>query len=295
MTDEKADNMAEMYGLKMAGMLEKALKSVIEPVLMDVFRSASGRELEKKLESFQDTCLFQNEDIAEHFAHIYLEEIASQNVVKGFIIDRVRFIQQVLGSQRISNETFIDIGDPDGIFIKSLGKTGYSANISEMGVRNIYRKGTEAIRCDTEHLPFKDNSIDNILFFEIMEHLPNPVTALRELHRVSGISVILSIPYVSKTTIHRYNYRPDWPVFEHHIFEFDHEDFIKIVSHAGFSVERHVVCDVMRPVTLKEHCAFLLWDLIQYFRKDPEYSTISGDLYMGCFKKFSIYYLIKNT
>lgn len=275
--------------------LEKSLKTVIESMLRDVFRSTSGRALGKKLGTFQDREVFLNEDMAEHFAHIYLEEIASQNVVKGFIIDRIQFIQQVLGKQRIFDETFVDIGDPDGIFIKALGKSGYSANISEIGVRNIYRKGTEAIRCDAERLPLKDNAIDNILFFEIFEHLPNPIEGLKELHRVSRKSVILSIPYVSKTTIHRFNYHPDWPIYEHHIFEFNHEDFEKIVSHAGFSVGYHTVAEVLNPVTTKERFAFILWDLIHYFRKDPEYQTIHRDLYMGCFRKFSIYYLIKNA
>lgn len=265
------------------------------PLLQDVFRSASGRYLEQKLQSFDNPEVFRNEDMAEHFAHIYLEDIASQNVVKGFIIDRIQFIESSLGKERVLNETFIDIGDPDGIFIKALKKTGLSANISEMGVKNIHKKGLEAIQCDTEHLPFKNNSVDNILFFEIFEHIPNPVDGLKELNRVSGKSVILSIPYVSKTTIHRYRYVPDWPVFEHHIFELDDEDFRKIVTHAGFSVRDHTVVEVLKPATVKEYFGFMLWDMINIFRNDPEYHSIHRDLYLGCFKKFSIYYLSKNT
>jgi SAM-dependent methyltransferase len=271
------------------------IKGWIGPLLQDVFRSTSGRYLDRKLHSFENIEIFNNEDMAEHFAHMYLEEIASQNVVKGFIIDRIQFFETILGKERISKETFIDIGDPDGIFIKALKKTGFSANISDIGVRKIYKKGIESIRCDAEHLPFIDNAIDNILFFEIFEHLPNPIAGLKELHRVAGKSVILSIPFVSKTTIHQYRYNPDWPIFEHHIFELDDDDFRKIISHAGFSVGHHTMAEVLKPATLKEHIAFFLWDLVYYIRKDPEYQIIHKDLYLGCFKKFSIYYLIKNT
>jgi hypothetical protein len=268
-------------------------KKWISTLLHDVFRSTSDRYLHRKLQSFDNKEVFDNEDMAEHFAHMYLEEIASQNVVKGFIIDRIQFIEQVLGKERISKDTFIDIGDPDGIFIKGLNKTGFSANISEIGVSNVHKKGIEAIRCDAEHLPFKKDSIDNILFFEIFEHLPNPIEGLKELHWVAGKSVILSIPFVSKTTIHPFRYNPDWPIFEHHIFELDDDDFRKIVTHAGFSVGHHIVVQVLKPATLKEYIGFYLWDLIHYFRKDPEYQTIHRDLYVGCFKKFSVYYLIK--
>jgi len=270
------------------------MKMIIEPLLQDAFRSTSGRYLQEKLEAFSRKEVFHNEDMAEHFAHIYLKEIASQNVVQGFIIERIQFIEAVLGKETIENETFIDIGDPDGIFIKAMNKTGFSANISEIGVKNIHKKGIESIRCDAEHLPFKDASIDNVLFFEIFEHLPNPIEGLKELHRVSGRSVILSIPWVSKTTIHRYNYSPDWPIFEHHIFELDDKDFRKIASHARFSVKHHRIAEVLVPATVKEKLAYLIWDLIHIVRKDPEYQSIHCDLYLGCFKKFSIYHLTKN-
>lgn len=270
------------------------MKKLVESVFRDAFRSTSGRFLHEKLDSFDNKKVFYQEDMAEHFAHIILEEIASQNVVQGFIIERIQFIESVIGKDRINQDTFIDIGDPDGMFIKALGKEGFSANISETGVKNIHQKGIESIRCDTEHLPFKDGSVDHVLFFEIFEHIPNPIMGLKELHRIAGKSVILSIPFVSETTIHRYNYCPDWPIFEHHIFEFGDTDFRRIVSHANFTVGRHQVVEVLVPKTMKERLVFLAWNLIHYIRKDPEYQTIHKDLYMGCFKKFSIYYLIKN-
>jgi len=273
----------------------QGLQERLRALLHEAFTSTSRRYLDKKLRSFSNKDVFENEDMAEHFAHIILEDAASQNVVQGFIIDRVQFIESVLGRENIKNETFIDIGDPDGMFIKALGKDGLSANISEIGVRNIHKKGIESIQCDAENLPFKDESIDNVLFFEIFEHLQNPISGLKELNRIAKKSVILSIPAVSKTTIHRYNYQPDWPVFEHHIFELDDTDFKKIVSHAGFSVAQHRVAEVLVPRTLKERVAFLLWDLINIVRKDPEYQSIHRDLYLGCFKRFSIYYLVKNS
>lgn len=271
------------------------MKDRVNRSILDVFRSTSQRFLDDKMKVFDQQDIFINEDMAEHFAHQYLPDTASQNVVQGFIISRIKFITASLGPEQVSEDSFIDIGDSDGIFIKALGKNQLSANISETGVKNIYKKGIGVIRCDAEHLPLKNKSIDHILFFEIFEHLPNPVSALKEINRVAAKSVILSIPFVSKTNIHQYNYNPKWPVFEHHIFEFDDEDFRKIISHAGFDVCHYEIVTVLAPSSLKEHGVFLLWQIIGLIRKDLEYGRNHNDLFAGCFRKFSIYHLTKQA
>ncbi|NIO20358.1 MAG: methyltransferase domain-containing protein [Candidatus Aenigmarchaeota archaeon] len=50
---------------------------------------------------------------------------------------------------------------------------------------------------DIKRLPFKNNSYDAVLAFEILEHLPweEVDKALKELHRVTKKYVIISIPY----------------------------------------------------------------------------------------------------
>ncbi len=269
------------------------LRCLVSHAIQQTFLSATTRALQRKETGFSKSHLFAGTDLAEHFAQMYLPDVASQNVVKGFIIDRIQFIEHALGKNRIEQDTFIDIGDPDGIFIKAFGKNQLSANISEMAVKNVRSKGLEVLQCDAEHLPFKACSFDHILYFEILEHLNNPIGALAELHRVAARSVFVSIPFVSRTNILQYRYNPDWPVFEHHVFEFDDEDFRNIVTHAGFRIERSLIIDVMRPKTIRERMVFLLWDLIQMVRKDPQYKDNRKDLFAGCFRKFSIYFLVK--
>jgi hypothetical protein len=269
------------------------LRWLVGHMIQQTFLSATTRALQQKEAGFSKSEIFTGTDLAEHFAHMYLPDVASQNVVKGFIIDRIRFIEQVLGEERIRQDTFIDIGDPDGIFLMAFKKTRLSANISDAAVRNVRSKGLEVLQCDAEHLPFKACSFDHILYFEILEHLKNPIGALAELHRVAERSVFVSIPFVSRTNILQYRYNPDWPVFEHHVFEFDDEDFRNIITHAGFRVDRSLTIDVMRPETIRERMVFLLWDLVQMVRKDPQYKDNRKDLFAGCFRKFSIYSLVK--
>ena len=277
-------------------LIKKSMKQMgITPstLFRNVFRTNSARVLQRKLSSFNKKYIFENEDMSKHFAHEEIQEIASQNVVKGFIIDRIELIEKTLA---IKNDTFIDIGDSDGIFIKALDKTGISANMSEVAVSNIYKKGIRAIRCDAEHLPLKTSSVDHILFFEIFEHLPNPISTLHELHRVCRKSAFLSIPYVSRTNIHKYNYNPSWRIYEHHIFEFDDADFRKIVSHSKFSIDNFEVAEVIDGGggNLTERCVFWIWRVLMVFNKDAEYRNNLNDLFCGCFKKFSIYHLVKD-
>lgn len=269
------------------------IRSFVTNQLLDAFRSTTRRSLEKKETGFLQSDLFAQEDLADHFAHTHIPEIASQNVIKGFIIDRIRFIDDVLGHEQIQKDTFADIGDPDGIFLKSFQKDQLSANISKVAVSNVRSRGIEALRCDAEHLPFKTGSIDHILYFEILEHLKNPICALAELHRVAAKSVFISIPFVSRTNILPAQYDPDRPDFEHHVFEFDDEDFRNVVTHAGFRVEHSLKVHVMRTETIRERIIFSLWDLFHLFQKDPIYKDNIHDLYLGCFRKFSIYYLVK--
>jgi ubiquinone/menaquinone biosynthesis C-methylase UbiE len=47
---------------------------------------------------------------------------------------------------------------------------------------------------DATQLPFADASIDLVVALEVLEHVPNPERALRELVRVSRGTVVVSVP-----------------------------------------------------------------------------------------------------
>jgi len=274
-----------------------SIKKVFLKYFQNVFESNSQSLMLKKWNKFNRKHIFEDEDLSKHFAHIETENKSQQNVLKSFIIDRINFINNNLSKKELEADTFCDMGDSDGIFLKSLGKNHLSINRSEIALKNIRKKGINGIICDIDSLPLKNGSIDHILIFETFEHLPNPIKTLQDLYRICNKSIFLSIPYVSKTNIHRYGYGPSsWPIYEHHIFEFDNEDFRKIVSHTEFrikNIEFVEVLDMGR--NIKEKIGFALWEFSRHFYKTEEYKNNENDLYLGCFKKFSIYHLIKET
>ncbi len=47
---------------------------------------------------------------------------------------------------------------------------------------------------DATRLPFTDGSIDLVVGLEVMEHIPNPENALREIARVCRHATVLSVP-----------------------------------------------------------------------------------------------------
>ncbi len=56
-------------------------------------------------------------------------------------------------------------------------------------------KHTPLAQADIHRLPFPDNSFDLAYSLEVLEHLPDSSPGLRELARVSGDYILLSVPH----------------------------------------------------------------------------------------------------
>ncbi len=267
----------------MLATMRNLIRSKLNNLALNARRENAERILNRRIASFSKKDIFDKEDMSAHFADEEITDVGLQKVVMSFIIARINFIETVLSQDEIVASTFADLGDSSGIFLKAFSKPGISVNVAEEALKNIKAKGIGGIRANVGSLPFKDSSVDHILLFETLEHLPNPIADLQEVYRVCKKSLSVSIPYVSRTNIHRYNYCPEWPIYQHHIFEFNDDDFRKIVSHTGFKIDRAEVVEVLdNGRNLKEFLLFLHWKLFN-----------EKDLLFGCFKKFALYHLVK--
>jgi SAM-dependent methyltransferase len=252
--------------------------------LSDIRKKCAERKLKHNLASFKKAYMFDHENFSKHFADEDTTDVGLQYVIKSFIIDRINFIESVLNKEQIEKDRIMDLGDSSGIFLKILEKKELGVNISKEAVTNIKSKGIDSVQADGARLPFKDKQIDHILFFQIYEHVPNPIATLKELNRVCKKSIILSIPHVSRTIIHRHNYDPTIPIFQHHIFEFSDDDFRKIVTHAGLKVNSSKTVEVFDTGNnIRDIFVYGMWKL---FREK--------DMFCGCFSKFTIYHLVKD-
>jgi SAM-dependent methyltransferase len=225
--------------------------------------------------------LIAGEDERSHFQDMDLGDVGLQYLVRSFTIDRIRFIRDALSTW--VRDPVVDLGDTNGIFLRSLKQGGISVNISDPAVRSLHRRGIEAVKADVEFLPFKDGSIEVVLLFETLEHLPNPIRALGEIGRVCSSSLILSIPLVGQTTIHGSRYDPTRPVTQHHIFEFSVQDFKQILTHTPFELERdHIATVLGGSGSIADRITIALWSI---FREK--------DMFCGCFRRFYLCHLIR--
>jgi len=102
----------------------------------------------------------------------------------------------------IDSGTVLDLGSGDGLLLDLLRKrgiTGRGLDLSEKGVNKANSKGldTKVFDFGSSRLPFPDNSFDTIVMLDILEHLYDPQSLLREAARVSKKNIIVGVPNFS--------------------------------------------------------------------------------------------------
>lgn len=122
----------------------------------------------------------------ERFQNSQWEKLDEVNFSKGVILDMVK------------KGSVLDIGCGDGLLLEYLKNTGLAVkgvDISSMAIDICKGRGLDCSYVDiTERLPFKDNSYDNVLLIDVLEHLFQPVEVLKEARRVSKKYVFISVP-----------------------------------------------------------------------------------------------------
>ena len=115
-------------------------------------------------------------------------------------------------------------------------------------------KGECNIVFGKEKLPFEDDSVDLIFSYHALEHIPDYLSAMAEIHRVlkHGGHLLLGLPYVTLTEYHLVN--------PYHLHNFNEHsfDFFDADKFADFSVEK--------PVLFKKKFHYLYYlGLFKYF------------------------------
>ncbi|MFH1749720.1 MAG: class I SAM-dependent methyltransferase [bacterium] len=126
------------------------------------------------------------------------KKYSSKNPIQKLLI--LRFLKTISRLvSKIDAETLLDIGSGEGFVLKSiladnnLQATALDPNENAL-IELKKRLPNVQIKNDCiEHIPYKDNSFDLVVCCEVLEHLEEPASALKELKRV-GRNYILSVP-----------------------------------------------------------------------------------------------------
>lgn len=81
---------------------------------------------------------------------------------------------------------------------------------------------------DIYNLPYKNDSFDLITCMEVLEHLENPVKALKEIERVSSKFALFTVPNEPLFTIFNYT---RWGQDIGHINKWSSSQFKKLITH----------------------------------------------------------------
>jgi ubiquinone/menaquinone biosynthesis C-methylase UbiE len=177
--------------------------------------------------------------------------VATTSIPKGNSYDKYASTnpveQRLMGGFFACLDELLPVRAPDVVLEVGLGEGEVSERVrrrypdaSIMGIdlpdrelaTSWKEKGLIGAFADIAQLPFPDGSFDLVLGIEVLEHVPNPDAALREIARVARGSVLLSVPREPiwrVANMVRGRYLADWGNTPGHIQHWSRRSFSSLV------------------------------------------------------------------
>ena len=101
----------------------------------------------------------------------------------------------------LSAQRVLEVGCGEGRQLTAIGSRYPTADLVGLDLPDVELTeawdGVESamVQASALTLPFADNSFDLVMAIEVLEHLPDPEQAMREIARVGSGSVVLSVPW----------------------------------------------------------------------------------------------------
>ncbi|HJZ83405.1 MAG TPA: methyltransferase domain-containing protein [Pyrinomonadaceae bacterium] len=146
------------------------------------------------------------------------------------------FVQDICAGLKPGRPRILDVGCGTGANLKMLGAHGEVAgvDISQQALEFCRQRGLETVRFGAaESLPYEDESFDLVTALDVIEHLDDDLTGLREIGRVLRPRgrLLLFVPAFMFL----------WGVQDevsNHRRRYDRADLVRKVSEAGFEIEQ---------------------------------------------------------
>jgi 2-polyprenyl-3-methyl-5-hydroxy-6-metoxy-1,4-benzoquinol methylase len=135
--------------------------------------------------------------------------------------------------------TLLDVGCGEGFFLFNASKAGYTAkgiDISQDAAEYARREfGLNVEAKPFKELQFPENYFDVVTLWQVLEHVPYPLTILKEVHRVlkPGGMLAVSTPDVGGILARIFRTKW-WNISRLHINQFTSKTLKRMLENAGF-------------------------------------------------------------
>ena len=138
---------------------------------------------------------------------------------------------------KYAGRSILDVGCGSGAYVLRL-KDRYDVRGVDQREFASWREAPELFSVsDAARLPVADGSVDTILSFETLEHLPDPGRALHEYFRVCRHNVILTVPNCDLTRgLEKRNLIYSHWIDRTHVNFFNMQSIVSLVEASGFRV-----------------------------------------------------------
>jgi len=144
------------------------------------------------------------QDYSNFEALEFASNYASANPAIRFLLKRFdRRLKAALSALQPALKTVLEVGSGEGYSTGLIRSSLQSSStlvssdlIPDLVQRSIQRSGRNNNLVQNIHsLAVRTNAVDLVIALEVMEHLPEPETALRELARVTARCAIITVPF----------------------------------------------------------------------------------------------------
>ena len=154
------------------------------------------------------------------------------------IRDRIRTI-----ARYVNLDSTCDVGGSKGYFVEELIRGGYrnvlGVDPNKIQVNEAQRRGVPMLTGSTENILeiFQQKRIKNATLFHVVEHLPDPQGAIRQIYDAlpAGGFLVIETPDFGSDPFRKLKYKHKL-VYKEHLFYFTRDNLQKFLVRMGFTI-----------------------------------------------------------
>lgn len=184
----------------------------------------------------------------EYYNQIYNEGYFKGDVYKNYLEEethRRRLFRskiKLIGKYIPGNGSVLDVGCGMGFFLMEMQNKGYRVDgveISEYAADIASKKlNTRIISRDLLNTSYKSKQFNIVTFWDVLEHIYDPVESLKEVLRIIRQDGVLIIETLNISSLTARVLKRKWPLYypPYHLYYYNHRSMSRLLENTGFRI-----------------------------------------------------------